>query len=234
MHAHIGSQIFETKVYYDEVKIILGEFRRIYDKFGIKLTEMNLGGGLGINYTKDDKAPSVYEIAKQILSSIEKYTKEYDLEKPTICIEPGRSIVGTAGVTLYKVGTSKTIPLSHKKYVAVDGGMADNARPSLYQAIYEAQIANKKENYDIEHKEKITLSGRYCESGDILINDIELPKLNPNDIICVYDTGAYGYSMSSNYNRTLKPAVVLLNDGTSKEIVKRQTYNQLIENDVEL
>ena len=118
--------------------------------------------------------------------------------------------------------------------MAVDGGMADNARPSLYQAIYEAQIANKKENYDIEHKEKITLSGRYCESGDILINDIELPKLNPNDIICVYDTGAYGYSMSSNYNRTLKPAVVLLNDGTSKEIVKRQTYNQLVENDVEL
>ena len=234
LHAHIGSQIFETKVYYDEVRIILGEFRRIYDKFGIKLTEMNLGGGLGINYTKDDKAPSVYEIAKQILSSIEKYTKEYDLENPTICIEPGRSIVGTAGVTLYKVGTSKTIPLSHKKYVAVDGGMADNARPSLYQAIYEAQIANKKENYDIEHKEKITLSGRYCESGDILINAIELPKLSPKDLICVYDTGAYGYSMSSNYNRTLKPAVVLLNNGTSKEIVRRQTYNQLVENDVEL
>ena len=228
LHAHIGSQIFETSVYYDEVKIILEQIRHIKDKFNINLNEINLGGGLGIKYTEEDMPPSVFEIANKIITSIEKYSKEYNVETPTIYIEPGRSLVGTAGVTLYTVGSSKQVP-NGKKYVAVDGGMADNARPSLYQAKYTAQIANKP---NMENIETITLAGRFCESGDILIENIKLPKLEEGDVICVYDTGAYGYSMSSNYNRVLKPACVLVNNSQSDIIIKRETLEQLIENDI--
>ncbi len=228
LHAHIGSQIFETSVYYDEVKIILEQIRHIKDKFNINLNEINLGGGLGIKYTEEDMPPSVFEIANKIITSIEKYSKEYNVETPTIYIEPGRSLVGTAGVTLYTVGSSKQVP-NGKKYVAVDGGMADNARPSLYQAKYTAQVANKP---NMENIETITLAGRFCESGDILIENIQLPKLEEGDVICVYDTGAYGYSMSSNYNRVLKPACVLVNNSQSDIIIKKETLEQLIENDI--
>lgn len=228
LHAHIGSQIFETSVYYDEVKIILEQIRHIKDKFNINLNEINLGGGLGIKYTEEDMPPSVFEIANKIITSIEKYSKEYNVETPIIYIEPGRSLVGTAGVTLYTVGSSKQVP-NGKKYVAVDGGMADNARPSLYQAKYTAQVANKP---NMENIETITLAGRFCESGDILIENIKLPKLEEGDVICVYDTGAYGYSMSSNYNRVLKPACVLVNNSQSDIIIKRETLEQLIENDI--
>ena len=224
LHAHIGSQIFETKVYYDEIEVLLKEIRRIKDNFGIELSEINIGGGLGIKYTPNDAPPSIYEIAEVILKSVEENTKKYGLEKPLIYIEPGRSIVGTSGVTLYTVGSSKQVP-NGRKYVAVDGGMADNPRPSMYQAIYCADKVVEEKN---EEKETVTIAGRFCESGDILIKDINLPKLNEGDLLCVYNTGAYGYSMSSNYNRVLKPAAVLVNDGRADIIVERETYEHLV------
>ncbi|MBR5304618.1 MAG: diaminopimelate decarboxylase [Candidatus Gastranaerophilales bacterium] len=228
LHAHIGSQIFETEVYKDEAKIVLEEIKRIKDKFNIELSEINLGGGLGITYTSNDNPPSVYEIAEVLINSINSNCERLNLEKPTLYIEPGRSLVCSAGVSLYTIGSEKTIK-GIRKYIAVDGGMADNPRPSMYQAQYSAQIANAKS----ENKpEIVTIAGKFCESGDILIKDIELNSPQSGDILCVYDTGAYCYSMSSNYNRVLKPAMVLIEDGKGKLIVKRQTLEQLVQNDV--
>ena len=228
LHAHIGSQIFEKTVYFDEVEVIFKEIKRIKDKFGLKLEEVNLGGGLGIKYTEEDKPISVYEIAQTIIESIELHSKKYDIEPPFVFIEPGRSIVGTSGVTIYTAGSSKQVP-NGRKYQAVDGGMSDNARPSLYQAVYTVDIANKPNE---ERNHKVTIAGKHCESGDILAKDIMLPEIEEGDIICFYDTGAYGYSMSSNYNRALKPAVVLVNNGKSDIIVNRQTYEDLCSSDV--
>lgn len=228
LHAHIGSQIFETKIYYDEVEVILKEIARIREKFGIELHTINLGGGLGIKYTENDQPPTVEEIARQITTSVEENSKKYNTGGITIFIEPGRSIIGTSGVTLYTVGSSKQVPKG-RKYVAVDGGMADNPRPSLYQALYTAQVANKPE---APLAQTITLAGRFCESGDILIKDVKMPELEEGDIICVYDTGAYGYSMSSNYNRVLKPAAVLVNHGQSDIIINRESYEHLVSLDV--
>ncbi|MDD3593465.1 MAG: diaminopimelate decarboxylase [Candidatus Gastranaerophilales bacterium] len=226
LHAHIGSQIFETQVYYDEVQVFCETFKKIRDEFGIELTEMNIGGGLGVTYIKEDTPPSIFKIADVIIKSIKDGMQKYDIkEEPVIYIEPGRSIIATAGVTLYTVGSSKVIPQTGKKYVAVDGGMADNPRPSMYQAEYSAVVAN---NVNDDNKEIVTIAGRFCESGDILIKDIELPITQEGDIICVFNTGAYGYSMSSNYNRVLKPAMVLVNNGQSDIIIRRQSYDDLI------
>jgi len=224
LHAHIGSQIFETQVYHDEVGVILKEIARIKEKLGFELYEINLGGGLGITYTENDAPPSIYKIAEVILSSIKEHTKKYNLSEPEIYIEPGRSIVATAGVSLYTVGSSKQVPKG-TKYVAVDGGMADNPRPITYGAKYTAQVANKPNDTAAE---TVTIAGRFCESGDILIKNIKLPPLEEGDILCVYDTGAYGYSMSSNYNRVLKPAMVLVNCAQSDMIVSREDYEHLI------
>lgn len=228
LHAHIGSQIFETQIYYDEVGVILKEIRRIKEKFGIELHSINLGGGLGIKYTETDEPPKIAKIADKITSAVEKFSKEYNTGEINIYIEPGRSIVGTSGVTLYTVGSSKQVP-NGRKYIAVDGGMADNPRPSLYQAVYTAQCANKPEEV---LSEKVTIAGRFCESGDILIKDVMMPNLEEGDIVCFYDTGAYGYSMSSNYNRVLKPAAVLVNNGQSDIIINRETYEGLVSCDV--
>ncbi len=228
LHAHIGSQIFEKQVYYDEVGVIFKELKRIKDKYSITLTQVNLGGGLGIKYTKDDEPISVYDFAKTLIESIEKHSKEYEIEEPEIFIEPGRSMVGTSGVTIYTAGSSKKVPKG-RKYQAVDGGMSDNARPSLYQAKYTVEIANKPE---VKELAKVTIAGKHCESGDILAKDIMLPETEEGDIICFYSTGAYGYSMSSNYNRVLKPAAVLVNNGKSDIIINRLTYEQLCESDI--
>ena len=228
LHAHIGSQIFETQVYYDEAKIILEEIKKIKDKFNLELNEINLGGGLGITYTKEDNPPSVYEIAQVIIKSINENCERLGLEKPLLYIEPGRSLVCSAGVSLYTIGSTKEIE-GIRKYIAIDGGMADNPRPSMYGAKYSAEIANKKETIK---NEKVTIAGKFCESGDILIKDIELNNPKTGDILCVYDTGAYCYSMSSNYNCALKPAMVLIEDSKAKLIVKRQTLEQLVQNDV--
>lgn len=228
LHAHIGSQIFETSIYPDEIEIMAGEISRIEKKFGIKLNEINIGGGLGVKYTEKDVPPSTYDIAELIINKLNDVVEKYNIEAPTVFLEPGRSIISTSGVTLYTIGSSKQVPHG-TKYVAIDGGMADNPRPSMYQAEYAADIANKK---DTNETQKVTIAGRFCESGDILIKDIELPELNEGDILCVYNTGAYNYSMASNYNRVQKPAMVLVNDSNSDIIVKRETLDDLIAHDI--
>lgn len=227
LHAHIGSQIFETKVYHDEIEILVKELARLDKEFSLKLDEINIGGGLGVKYTEEDLPPSTFEIANVIINSLNENIQKYGIEPPTLFLEPGRSIVSTSGVTLYTVGSSKQVP-NGKKYVAVDGGMSDNPRPSMYQAKYLAQVANKKEDSSLQ---TVTIAGRFCESGDILIKDIELPKLEEGDILCVYNTGAYNYSMASNYNRVQKPQMVIVNNSKSDIIVSRETLEDLISHD---
>ncbi len=223
IHAHIGSQIFETRSYYDEVEILIKEIARIKTVHGIALEEMNIGGGLGVKYTENDCPPSVEELANAVTEAMKQALEKYSIEEPVIYIEPGRSVISTAGVTLYTVGSFKDIP-GVRKYVALDGGMADNPRPSMYQAKYTAEVANRMNNSETEI---VTLAGRYCESGDILIENIELPCLETGDIVCVYNTGAYNYSMASNYNRVPKPAMVLVNNSQSDMIVSRESLEDL-------
>lgn len=228
LHAHIGSQIFETSIYGDEIEILVKEIARLDEKFGLKLNEINIGGGLGVKYTETDCPPSTFTIAEIVISRLNKCIEKYNIEAPTLFIEPGRSIVSTAGVTLYTIGSSKQVPKG-KLYVAVDGGMADNARPSMYQAEYSAQIANKP---NLELAQTVTIAGRFCESGDILIKNIKLPKIEEGDILCVYNTGAYNYSMASNYNRVQKPAMVLVNNSQSDIIIKRESLKDLVTHDL--
>ena len=228
VHAHIGSQIFELQSFEDEVEILVKEIARINQNFGLNLDEMNIGGGLGVKYVESDCPPDVKDLADVITEAMHKHS----VEIPTIYLEPGRSIISTAGVTLYTVGSSKTVNVDGtiKRYIAVDGGMADNPRPSMYQAEYVAEGVGVN-NLAKRPKEKVTIAGRYCESGDILINEIELPHLEAGDIICVYNTGAYNYSMASNYNRVEKPAMVLVNSSQSDIIVNRESLDDLISHD---
>lgn len=228
LHAHIGSQIFETSIYADEIEILTKEIARIEDKFGIKLNEINIGGGLGVKYTENDCPPSIFEVAEVILNKLDNCIKKYNIEPPAIFLEPGRSIISTAGVTLYTLGSSKQVPKG-KKYVAINGGMADNTRPSMYGAEYYAEIANKPDENSVED---VTVGGRFCESGDILIKNIKLPEIEEGDILCVYNTGAYNYSMASNYNRVQKPAMVLVNNSQSDIIINRETLDDLVAHDV--
>ncbi len=228
LHAHIGSQIFEPQCFHDEIDVLIQEISRVEAKFGIKFDEINIGGGLGVKYTEKDKPPSVNEIADVIIASLEKHIEKYNIEPPTLYIEPGRSIISTSGVTLYTIGSMKQVP-NMTKYVTVDGGMSDNPRPNMYQAEYCADVANKMNE---TKKEVVTIAGRFCESGDILIKDINLPIMETGDILCVYNTGAYNYSMASNYNRVEKPAMVLVNNAQSDIIIKRESLEDIIAHDV--
>jgi diaminopimelate decarboxylase len=215
-HAHIGSQILDTRPFVEETKLLLN----LTKKYGTH--ELNIGGGPGIAYLSSDEPPEIDAYAKQIAAVLK------DKTDAKLVLEPGRSIAGTAGVTLYTVGGIKDIPEA-RKYVLVDGGMADNPRPILYQARYDAKIANKSNEPTAE---KVTVAGRFCESGDILIKDINLPRVEVGDILAVLCTGAYNYSMASNYNRVGRPAMVLVAKGDAILIVKRESYDDLIANDV--
>lgn len=228
LHAHIGSQIFEKSIYGDEIEILVKEIARLDEKFGLKLDEINIGGGLGVKYVEADYPPSTYEVAEIVIKRLYECIEKYKIDAPALFIEPGRSIISTSGVTLYTLGSSKQVPKA-KTYFAVDGGMADNARPSMYQAEYDAQIANKP---DYELAQTVTVAGRFCESGDILIKNIKLPEIEEGDILCVYNTGAYNYSMASNYNRVQKPAMVLVNNSQSDIIIKRESLEDLIAHDI--
>lgn len=228
LHAHIGSQIFEKSIYGDEIEILVKEIARLDEKFGLKLDEINIGGGLGVKYVEADYPPSTYEVAEIVIKRLYECIEKYKIDAPALFIEPGRSIISTSGVTLYTLGSSKQVPKG-KTYFAIDGGMADNARPSMYQAEYDAQIANKP---DYELAQTVTVAGRFCESGDILIKNIKLPEIEEGDILCVYNTGAYNYSMASNYNRVQKPAMVLVNNSQSDIIIKRESLEDLIAHDI--
>lgn len=227
LHAHIGSQIFEIQAYRDEVRILVSELARINKAFSLNLNELNLGGGVGVKYVETDEPPNISDVANVIIDELKKVVTEKGLENVKIFVEPGRSIISTSGVTLYTVGSSKQVPNS-TKYVAVDGGMADNPRHALYQAEYTCEVANKM---DVADRESVTVAGRYCESGDILVRNVSLPSMQAGDILCVYNTGAYNYSMENNYNRTTKNAMVLVNNSQSDIIVNRETLEDLISRD---
>lgn len=228
LHSHIGSQIFDSKPYAAEIDELLKIALEIKKLFCVDCKEINIGGGIGILYTEKDATPNIKLFADKVISSVKNLSKKYGLRLPKIVIEPGRSLVGRAGVTLYKVGTIKKIP-DIRTYVLVDGGMADNIRPIIYGAKYSAVIANKAK---LKPKEKVTIAGRFCESGDVLIKDILLPKVEKGDIIAVACTGAYNYSMASNYNRVSRPAMVLVNKGKAKIIVRRESCEDIIRNDL--
>lgn len=230
LHAHIGSQIFELQPYKDEVDIMLSIIKNIQDETGCELDELDLGGGFGIYYKNGDKPKEIEEYCTTIIESAEAKAKELGITLPNLVIEPGRSVVGNAGVTLYTIGSIKEIP-QVRKYVAVDGGMTDNIRPALYNAEYECIIGNRVKSEDTE---TVTISGKCCESGDILLNNIEIPKAKSGDILAVLSTGAYGYSMSSNYNKIPKAAVVFTAAGETKLVCRRQNYEELIANELML
>ncbi|MGF7184992.1 diaminopimelate decarboxylase [Desulfitispora alkaliphila] len=223
MHCHIGSQIFELKSYQHAATVMLEFVEQVKKEAGIELIELNLGGGFGIYYTAEDEPADIKEYADLVVSTVKDKAQELGLVEPQIFVEPGRSIAGTAGTTLYTIGSTKEIE-NVRKYVAVDGGMTDNIRPALYQAKYEAMIANKGNE---PAAEVVSITGKCCESGDMLIWDIELPKAEAGDILAVSSTGAYGYTMSNNYNRLTRPGMVLVYEGNSELIVRPETYEDL-------
>ena len=223
-HSHIGSQIFDSKAFLEEVDILIEKTKEISEKLGVTIPEINLGGGFGIYYTEEDRPLELGKFMRDIISRIEHMidVENYPLKK--VSIEPGRSMVANAGTTLYTVGGTKDT-YGGIKYLFIDGGMTDNIRPALYQAKYKAVVANK---LDETETEKVTIAGKCCESGDVLIKDIELPKCEIGDIIAVFSTGAYGYSMASNYNKVCRPAVVFVKDGKSALAIRRETYEDLV------
>lgn len=228
LHCHIGSQIFDTEPFGDAAEIMLRFIDDIRQETGHTIQELDLGGGFGIYYSEGDKPKETSKYCNVILERVNKVCKELSLNKPILTIEPGRSIVANAGTTLYKVGSIKEVQ-GIRKYVAVDGGMTDNIRPALYQAKYEAVLANKIND---SINETVTIAGKCCESGDILIKDIKLPNVCSGDILAVMSTGAYGFSMANNYNKNLRPAVVFVKDGEAKIVSKRQTYEELVSSEI--
>lgn len=228
IHCHIGSQIFELDSYTHAADVMLGFAGKARDETGWIPEELDIGGGLGIYYAAGDQPQSVEEFADQVMETVKKKAAEVGIPVPRVIVEPGRSISGPAGITLYTVGSIKDIP-GIRKYVAVDGGMVDNPRPALYQAVYEAMLANKAAQEPVEI---VSIAGKCCESGDMLVWDIKLPPAEPGDILAVNATGAYNHSMASNYNMLPRPAMVLVRDGQAEIIVRRETYEDLLRRDV--
>jgi len=228
LHVHLGSLIHELKPYQEAVEIVLRFAAEMKYEHGFELLEFSPGGGFAIQYTLDTPAPPTADFAQAITSTLLSVTEELGLTPPRLIVEPGRAIVGRAGVALYQVGAIKEIP-GIRKYISVDGGMGDNIRPALYGARYEAIAANKM---DADETEVVTIAGRYCESGDVLIRDITMPKLEPGDIIAVPCAGAYSIPMASSYNAVLKPAIVLVKEGKASLIRRRETYDDLIKRDI--
>ncbi len=228
LHMHIGSQLFTTKEYMESLEVMLTTATEIKRRLGADTHEMNLGGGFGATYVDEERKPYSFFLDPMV-ERIKEWSEDIGMERPTVAIEPGRSIIAEAGITLYTVGQIKEIQ-NVRKYVSIDGGMGDNIRVPLYDAVYTGCIANKA---DEPCTEKVTICGKCCESGDIIIKDLMVPgNVEAGDIVAVYSTGAYGYSMASNYNNNPIPAAVLVKDGKSGILIKRQTYEQIYENQV--
>lgn len=228
LHCHIGSQIFDIDPFVTASEIMMDFIGKIENELNHVITELNLGGGFGIKYTNND-TPKPYENYMEKVSAVVKEkSNEYDVPVPFIYIEPGRSIVGEAGITLYTVGGIKDIP-DVRTYVSIDGGMCDNIRYALYQSEYTVVNASKANN---KPTQTVTIAGKCCESGDLIQENTTIATAEIGDTIAVLSTGAYNYSMASNYNRIPKPAIVMVNNGTSKIVVKRETYDDIIKNDI--
>lgn len=226
VHAHIGSQIFERQPHQDLAALMV-EWLQLAAKYGIAITELNVGGGLGIRYIESDDPPSIEEWVKPICEVIQTQCSEKNLPLPKLLCEPGRSLIGSSCVTAYTVGSTKHIQ-GIRTYVAVDGGMSDNPRPITYQSVYRAVVANKM---SAPSTENFTIAGKHCESGDIVIQNASLPLIAPGDILVVMSTGAYNYSMASNYNRLPRSAAVIVGHGEANLILRRETYQDLIRQD---
>ena len=257
VHAHIGSQIFEMTAFDLAVERLADFLADAKSKLGFEVSELNLGGGLGIAHTKDEMTPDPAQSVVRMKQAVQKTFEERDLAVPSLIVEPGRAIVGAAAVTIYEIGTVKRIPgvrtyvsvdggmsdnTSQKGiqgpeqvdriYVSVDGGMSDNPRYPLYGARYEAFLANRT---DAKADLWATVAGKHCESGDVLIEDVQLPRdVAPGDLLCIPATGAYTYSMANNYNRVPRPSVVMVADGEAHTILRRETYEDLLRLDMPL
>ncbi len=228
IHCHIGSQIFESEPFAAAAEVMLDFAKNISDKYGITLSEINFGGGYGIRYLKTDRTVSTEDSIKLLCDTVKECCKKYEMPLPKLLVEPGRSIVGSSTLTLYRVGSVKTIK-DVRTYVSVDGGMADNPRYALYSADYEVVVANKA---DRPRDMKVTVAGKCCESGDIIQENTMLQTPEVGDTVAVLATGAYNYSMASNYNRIRRPAAVMLKNGKSRVIIKRESFEDLVRNDI--
>lgn len=228
LHCHIGSQIFETDSFRHTVSLMMEFMAQIKESTGHEILDLNVGGGFGIYYAGGDEPIEPEEWAEAVMTTVQQKARYYNLKIPRVIVEPGRAISGPAGITLYTIGSFKEVN-GIRKYIAVNGGMADNIRPALYGAEYSAMLANKA---DLNSAETVSVAGKCCESGDMLIWDVKLPQVEPGDILAVFATGAYNYTMSSNYNRLPRPAMVLVNQGRADLILKRETYLDIIRNDM--
>ncbi|WP_312093514.1 diaminopimelate decarboxylase [Aminipila sp.] len=223
IHFHVGSQLFDNRSHLLALETTLQLVKKTKEKFNYDITELNVGGGFGVTYTDEQRKPYEYFL-KPIMERIIEFSNETCMERPAVVIEPGRSMVAEAGISLYTVGSIKNIK-GIRKYLSIDGGMTDNIRPALYQAEYKGAIANKMSR---PAEDVVTVCGKCCESGDILIKDGKFAEAEAGDILAIFSTGAYGYSMASNYNKNPIPGVVLVKGGRSAEIIRRQSYEEMI------
>jgi diaminopimelate decarboxylase len=228
LHFHLGSPVAETSPYETAISLVLNFAREMKDRYAFSLDEFSTGGGFAVRYTVKQKIPGIADYAEAITTAVSGLVEKLALNRPKLLIEPGRAVVAQAGVALYTVGAIKEIP-GVRKYVCVDGGMGDNIRPALYEAGYEALAANKAAD---KEPSKVTIAGKYCESGDILARDVNLAPVSAGDIIAIPVSGAYSIPMSSNYNMVPRPAIVMVNGGNAHVIRKRETYNDLMRLDV--
>lgn len=228
LHCHIGSQIFDMEPFSDAANIMARFIAQIKEECNYEIDVLNLGGGLGVRYTEYDREIDYEKSIKDIAAVVTEYCKNNGIKMPKVILEPGRSLVAAAGITLYTVGGVKEIP-GFKNYISVDGGMPDNPRYALYQSTYTALIANRATE---ARDYRATVAGRCCESGDLIGENMEIQKAQRGDILAVLVTGAYNYSMASNYNRIPRPPVILIKDGKARIAVKRETYEDIVRNDV--
>jgi diaminopimelate decarboxylase len=228
VHAHLGSPIFEVAPYREAIGVIFDFAAEMRDRHGLELKEFSPGGGFPIQYTVDQPAPPLADYAETITTAVRERAEALGFDPPHLFVEPGRAIVGRSGVALYEVGAIKDIP-GVRKYVSVDGGMGDNIRPAIYGSRYEAVAAGRVNAKDLE---TVTLAGKYCESGDVLVKDVDLPKLSPGDIVAIPASGAYCIPMASNYNANPRPALVLVSNGDARLIQRRETLEELMQRDV--
>lgn len=229
LHMHIGSQIFALRSFARAIEVIVAFMREIETETGVPVRMLDVGGGLGVAYGAPDEPSTIKDFGKVVVDGIKEECEKHGLAVPRMAVEPGRSIVANAGVTLYTVGSIKEIP-GIRTYVAVDGGMSDNIRTSLYGAHYEALLANKADQPRVM---VATVAGKHCESGDIIVNDAPLQEPEPGDVLCVCATGAYCQSMASNYNKQVRPGVVFVRDGQWRWVIKRESYDDLMRNDLQ-
>jgi diaminopimelate decarboxylase len=227
LHAHIGSQIFELQPHRD-LAAVMADALKLAREMGHPVVDLNVGGGLGIRYVASDDPPSIDAWVRTVSEAVADACQQRGLELPRLLCEPGRSLVATAGVTLYSVGSRKEIP-GIRTYLSVDGGMSDNPRPITYQSLYTAVLADRP---DADASERVTLAGKHCESGDVLLKDLALPPVNTGDVLAVFSTGAYNASMASNYNRIPRPAAVMVHDGLADLVQRREQPEDLLRYDV--